>query len=421
MIAPTGTATSPASSSATSQGKPWSVVKCAIDDAPMAAKAYWHSDTWRDSRVSRPSDNTRITRTSALAYTVTLVPTHDGTRHSTPTNTTPARTRIRVGACQLVRIVRGVRNRRGASFDARGHEQHHEQDDERKPRGQADQPGDVHHVLGGQGAADPDQETADVGERQVGEVADRRRTERLDDQQREDQRLHRQARGDQETRQRGERRTDDPRPAPDAHRALSRHREQLGVVDHPAHRGAEPRRPQEQVERDGRDQGDDRHDDLLPLDVDATQLDRRRREERREAVGDVAQPDAAHCDDPQDEPHRRRDLQRVIDRCQSPRQQLQQDPHDRAEHEHAHERGQRPRPPVLHVQPVEDEDRHRRQRAVGEVEDARCLVLQHQAGACETVDGPDRDPDDDERPDLAHGLGELSSSRRMPGSSRWAA
>ena len=61
MIAPTGTATSPASSSASSHGTPWSVTRWPKAAAPTAANAYWHSDTWPDSCTRSPSDRNRIT------------------------------------------------------------------------------------------------------------------------------------------------------------------------------------------------------------------------------------------------------------------------------------------------------------------------------------------------------------------------
>ena len=65
MNAPTGTATRAASRRAISQGMP-APVKCAIAAAPMAAKAYWHRETWRDVRRRRPSERMRITRMRAL-------------------------------------------------------------------------------------------------------------------------------------------------------------------------------------------------------------------------------------------------------------------------------------------------------------------------------------------------------------------
>ena len=60
-------------------------------------------------------------------------------------------------------------------------------------------------------------------------------------------------------------------------------------------------------------------------------------------------------------------------------------------------RGERPRHAVLDVQRVEEVRRDRGQRAVGEVEDARGLVGQHQADAGEAVDGPGDQSEDHER------------------------
>ena len=65
MNAPTGTATSAASSRANSQGMP-ALVKCPIAAAPMAAKPYWQSETWREVRSRSPSERMRITMMSAL-------------------------------------------------------------------------------------------------------------------------------------------------------------------------------------------------------------------------------------------------------------------------------------------------------------------------------------------------------------------
>jgi hypothetical protein len=94
-------------------------VKWAIDAAPIAANAYWHRDIWRDVRTRSPSERTRIASSRTLVYVVSCVPTIDGTKQRKPTKTSPQRTRIRNGACQLCGIVREEMNRRGASL-ARG-------------------------------------------------------------------------------------------------------------------------------------------------------------------------------------------------------------------------------------------------------------------------------------------------------------
>ena len=58
--APIGTAISPATRTASGQGNPAPTARAAVD-APTAAKAMWHSDTWPDVRTSRPSEAKRIT------------------------------------------------------------------------------------------------------------------------------------------------------------------------------------------------------------------------------------------------------------------------------------------------------------------------------------------------------------------------
>ncbi len=64
MMAPIGTATKPANSRATAQGRPSPEVKWPMAAAPTAAKAYWHSDTCPDTRTRMPNDRTRITSIS---------------------------------------------------------------------------------------------------------------------------------------------------------------------------------------------------------------------------------------------------------------------------------------------------------------------------------------------------------------------
>ena len=63
---------------------------------------------------------------------------------------------------------------------------------------------------------------------------------------------------------------------------------------------------------------------------------------------------------------------------------------------------QGPRHPVLGVQPVEDEHGEGGDGPVGEVEDPRGLVGQHQAHAGQAVDRSGGDADDDERKEVLH-------------------
>ena len=80
--------------------------------------------------------------------------------------------------------------------------------------------------------------------------------------------------------------------------------------------------------------------------------------------------------------------------------QLEDQALERREHEEAEGRRIGPRHPVLGVQPVEDEDGEGGDGAVGEVEDPRGLVGQHQAHARQAVDRSGRDADDDERKEI---------------------
>ena len=71
----------------------------------------------------------------------------------------------------------------------------------------------------------------------------------------------------------------------------------------------------------------------------------------------------------------------------------------------------RPGDALLHVQPVEDVRRHRGDRAVREVEDARRLVREHEPGAREAVDRAGGEADDDERKKFLHASDSLSAAR----------
>ena len=98
MMAPTGTATSPANSSDNSQGRPNEVVKCAMAAAPTAAKAYWHSETCPAWRIRRPSERNRMTSTTEAEYTGMLSPAKAGTQQSSTKKSPPQSSRTRHGA-----------------------------------------------------------------------------------------------------------------------------------------------------------------------------------------------------------------------------------------------------------------------------------------------------------------------------------
>ena len=143
---------------------------------------------------------------------------------------------------------RGVRDARwgrgrGAAkreLGARGHEQRDEQHDERKTRRKAAEPRHVADVLRAERGADTEQQAADVGEGQVGEVPDRGGAVGLHDEQDEQQRVQPEDRPEEHARHRGEDGADHPRPPAHAGGVRARDVHELRVVDHAAHRDAEP-------------------------------------------------------------------------------------------------------------------------------------------------------------------------------------
>ena len=81
---------------------------------------------------------------------------------------------------------------------------------------------------------------------------------------------------------------------------------------------------------------------------------------------------------------------------------LEDDAHDRAEEADAEQGRERPGEAVLHMQGVECVGGGRGHGTVGEVEDARGPVGQHQAEAGQAVERTAGETDDDERQDLSH-------------------
>ena len=90
---------------------------------------------------------------------------------------------------------------------------------------------------------------------------------------------------EQDARQCCERAPDDPRHATHRVRAGAGHVEQLGVVDDRAHRGADPREAEEQVQTDGGEQRHADDDHLVLPHVDARDLHRLARHRRYVQVG----------------------------------------------------------------------------------------------------------------------------------------
>ncbi len=85
---------------------PKPVVKWAKAQAPMAAKVAWHSDTWPDSRTSRPRERKRIKKVRALVKSVRSLPTSCGTKHSRTVNGTARPSWARPGIDHRGRMAR---------------------------------------------------------------------------------------------------------------------------------------------------------------------------------------------------------------------------------------------------------------------------------------------------------------------------
>ena len=119
-------------------------------------------------------------------------------------------------------------------------------------------------------------------------------------------------------------------------------------------------------------------------------------------VGRRWEPDLPEAEHDQDDPDGRRDLERVAHVRQQEGQSLERQAHSRADDQETHGHRQRPRPTVLDVEEVEDEGRQSGDRSLGEVEDARGLVGQHQTRGGESVDRARDDPDHDEWQKIAH-------------------
>jgi hypothetical protein len=272
-------------------------------------------------------------------------------------------------------------------------------------------------VLGRQRGRDADQQPADVGERQVREVSDRRRSERLDDEQDQQRDAEADGRSEEQSRHRREHGADDPRPPTDAERVRTGDVHEVGVVDHGAHADAEPRPPEEGVQPDRRDQCDQHGDQLVVPDVDVEHGERLGGQEVGELdvgarIAPAVAPEGEHTRDAEGQADHPHDLVLGADLGEHAREQLEQQAHERTEHEQTQQRGDLPRHALPHVQPVEDVRRHRRDRAIGEVEDTRGLVREHEPGAREAIDRTGGEADHDEREKFLHGSVSLPPARR---------
>ena len=291
-------------------------------------------------------------------------------------------------ACQLHPRGRGVDGRRavpphppvGQPGPGREHE-HQEQHDERDAGGQPGQrwaAGD--DVLGRDRGGDPHHQTAGIGERQAGEPADRHGAERLHDQQGQHSGVQVERRRQQDAGQRREAGADDPGPPAHRRRAGAGQVEQLGIVHDAAHGQPEPGQPEEGEQRRGRGQRDTGDDHLVFADEYPAHADRVLRQPGGEGARQRAErrgEDALHGEDDADRGdhfHRRGRVR------QPARDRLQDQPEHRSENGNADEGGGHGRQAELVVQDVEDVRPGRGHRALGEVEDARCLVGEHQPG-----------------------------------------
>src|SRR5437763_2007025 len=98
-MAPTGTATRPASARATSHGTPAPWVRCENVVAPTAANVAWHSETWPDVTTRRRSDAKTRMKTRAAEYTGRRGPANEGTAASTARTTAAPTSRDRADVC----------------------------------------------------------------------------------------------------------------------------------------------------------------------------------------------------------------------------------------------------------------------------------------------------------------------------------
>src|SRR5581483_1955517 len=248
-----------------------------------------------------------------------------------------------------------------------------------------------------------DEQAAEVGPRQAGEAADGGGAERLDHEKAEQDGIEAQGRKDEDPGDNGERGADQPRDAADTGGAPACRIHEFGVVDDATHGGSEPSPLEQNGETDRAGRGHDDHDHLLDADPNAEEREGAGGQEGSDepALGSVESRRQALDDE---EPERGHDLQRGADPVQGGGEPLQRQAEDGGDHHHADQQGDRPGEPSLMVELVEGEGPDRGQRAMGEVEDARRPVGQHEAGGRQSVDGAGRQPHDDVRQVVAHGL-----------------
>ena len=152
--------------------------KCPKVAAPTAANASWHSEICPDRRTSSPSDRNRMMSISAPDHTarwVALHHRHDGQEADhdhARCRAGPGPARDRSGGPGA-----GPPGRSAPRAGAGHHDQHDEEDEKGRLGGRPPIQRDGGRVLVDQRAGDADQQTADEGQRQVGEVSDGGRPE----------------------------------------------------------------------------------------------------------------------------------------------------------------------------------------------------------------------------------------------------
>ena len=279
-----------------------------------------------------------------------------------------------------------------------------EEDEERHARREAQQRREVGGVALADGGGDADGQAADEGHADVAEPADGGGAEGLHHQQREQERVEPEDGGQQDARRRGHHRPDDPGRPADAGGVEARQLEQRRVVDDAPHGHAEAGAAQDQRQPGAGDDADHHQDHLVPADVDARHLERLGGQELRQRDDGRAVDDRGQPEEHQQQPDGGDDPEGGGGAGQPAADQLQGHAHRWAEQEHAHRHGQGPRHSVLVVQLVEEVGTGRGDGAVGEVEDARRPVGQHQPDTGQAVDGAGGEADDDEGEEGVHGL-----------------
>ncbi len=156
-------------------------------------------------------------------------------------------------------------------------------------------------------------------------------------------------------------------PSPDAQRVRARDVHQIGIVDHRAHADAETGPPEEEIETDRRNQRDHHGDQLVVPDVDVEDPERLGGEEVGEQhvlsrFAPAVAPEREHARDAEREADHADDLVLRADLGEHAREELEQQPHDRAEHEQAQDRSELPRRPRARAASRDVAPRPRRSR-----------------------------------------------------------